>query len=540
MSTTRRRATTWLALAGLTGAVAITGATATASATGTSAAAELPVYGVRSAGLTPDQAAALQRAFGLEDVHLAEDGSVSFADEATYLHVPGLDRGAGKPDEDGSETTLTSLDVDALSRLRAIPVEDATGKALETLRGAGLLPANATPTAAHTTFEVVGADTKPVLSAPLDTAVSFAFTLDGVPLEGPGAKLRVAFDGQGAVSGLTYSTREVVEVGRVPVLTLDEGRERCAKVLGASVRPTGVSYVYEAPPLSEKVDRLDPGFRCDGVNSDGAAVQAVIVGAAVDARLPQPGPVDPPREEGSLAPQWTNRIDVGSEGTGPCSGLPWTANNLSTFNNRFTAAGVPVQFSWVNHNAWERDFKDPVFPGGQDHLYADDVDMTYWQGHGSPTGFSFAGCSSNTDTFLSKDEARWGNKDVEWMSLFTCSILQASSGGQSWAARWGKAFRGLHQINSFDTVSYHSAVHGGKFANYLVRQPFLWWNKPMKVRDAWAQASIDTQPASVRWATMGPIGGGGLANFDDYFWNKGPVGPDTLPTGGYWRISGTS
>ena len=52
-----------------------------------------------------------------------------------------------------------------------------------------------------------------------------------------------AFDGQGAVAGLTHATREVVKVGSVPVLTLDEGRERCAKVFGQSVRPTGVHAV---------------------------------------------------------------------------------------------------------------------------------------------------------------------------------------------------------------------------------------------------------------------------------------------------------
>lgn len=101
----------------------------------------------------------------------------------------------------------------------------------------------------------------------------------------------------------------------MPVLGLDEGRERCAKLFGHSVRPTGVSYVYEAPALSEKVEKLEPGLRCDGVNSDRTAVQSVIVGAAVDARLPEPGPVDPPREEGAFSPQWTHRVDVGSEGT---------------------------------------------------------------------------------------------------------------------------------------------------------------------------------------------------------------------------------
>ncbi|WP_433268805.1 DUF6345 domain-containing protein [Actinosynnema sp. CS-041913] len=533
MSTTKR-AFTWLALTGLVGAAAVT-----STVTATAATAELPVYEVKSAGLSADQAAALQRAFGLKDVHRAQDGSVSFADEATYLKVPGLDRGTGKPDEDGLETAQTQLDVEAIKQLRAIPVDTAAKRAQETLRGVGLLPGNATANAKHTTFEIVDANNKAVVSAPLDTAVSFTFALDGVPLEGAGAKIRIAFDGQGAVAGLTYSTRELVRAGTVRVLDLTEGRARCAKVMTSSVRLTDVSYVYDAPALSERIGKLEPSFRCAGVNPDGAAAQSVTVGAAVDAALPEPGPSQPPRTEG-ISPQWTNRIDVGSEGTGPCSGLPWTSNNINAFNNQFSSRGIPVQFSWTNGNAWERDFKDPAFPGGWDHLYADDVDMTYWQGHGSPTGFSFAGCSSNTDTFLSNNEARWGNRDVEWMSLFTCSILQGSAGGQSWAQRWGRAFRGLHQINSFDTVSMHSAVHGGRFGNYLLRTPFLWWNHPMKVRDAWAQASIDTQPAWVVWATMGPIGNSWIANFNDYFWTKGPVGPDTLPTVGYWRISGTS
>ncbi|GAA1354755.1 DUF6345 domain-containing protein [Saccharothrix algeriensis] len=535
MSTTKRAAT-WLALTGLVGAAAV-GSPVTAGA----ATTELPVYEVKSAGLSPEQAAALQKAFGLRGVERAEDGSVSFADEATYLRVPGLDHGTGEVDEDGLPTTRSQLDLEALKQVRAIPTDSAAKRAQEALRGIGLLPGNATAHAAHTTFEVVDANSRVVASAPLDTAVSFAFTLGGVPLEGAGAKIRVAYDGRGAVTGLTHSTREVAEAGTVPVLDLTEARGRCAKVLTGDVRLTDVSYVYEAPALAEKVARLEPGIRCSGVGPDGAAAQPVTVPAAVDAALPEPGPDQPPRAEaGGLAPQWTNRVDVGSEGTGPCAGLPWTATNVNGFNGQFTSRGIPVQFSWLNANAWERDFKDPAYAGGNDQVYADDVDMTYWQGRGAPTGFSFAGCSNNTDTFLANTEARWGNRDVEWMSLFTSSILQGSAGGQSWAQRWGRAFRGLHQINSFDTASVHSKAHGSRFGNYLLRKPFLWWNKPMKVRDAWAQASIDTQPSWVRWATMGPIGPSWTATYNDYFWGKGPVGPDILPTGGYWRLSGTS
>ncbi|CCH28297.1 DUF6345 domain-containing protein [Actinosynnema sp. NPDC047251] len=532
MSATKRAAT-WLALTGLVGAAAVT-STVTASA----ASVELPVYAVRSAGLSLEQATALQRAFGLKSVERDQDGSVSFTDEATYLKVPGLDKGAGRPDEDGLPTHETQLDVEALKQLRAVPTDVAVKKVQEALRGAGLLPANAVASATNTTFDVVGTDGSVVVSAPLDTAVSFAFSLDGIPLEGGGAKVRVALDGQGAVSGLVYSTRDLVKVGTVKSLDLTEARTRCAKVFAADTQITGVSYAYDAPALSEKPTRLEPSIRCAGTDPNGATVQPVTLPAAVDGKLPEPGPTQPPRTEtgGGVSAQWIPRIDVGSEGTGRCAGLPWTANDVNGFNNQFTSRGIPVQYSWLDQNAWERDFKDPAFAGGWDQLYADDVDLSYWHGRGSPTGFSFAGCSSNTDTFLSNRDARWGNRDLEWISLFTASILQTSAGGQNWAQRWGRAFNGLHQINSFETVSYHHASHGARYGNYLLRNR----PAPMKVRDAWAQASIDTQPPWVRWATMGPIGYSWIANYNDYFWNKGPVGPDTLPTVGFWRISGWS
>jgi hypothetical protein len=529
-----RKLTAVLALSGLISAGAVGVGSANAAET------ELPVYGVKSSGLDDRQTDALQRALGLKDVNRSEYGAVAFADEERYLRVPSLDKGEGKPGEDGP-TVQTAIDVDALKRLRAIPEDAAVKRVQEALREAGVLPEGATPTGRQTKFELVDANGRTSVSAPLDTAVSYSFSLDGIPLEGAGAKVRVAFDGEGQVTGLTHSTRTVEKTGSVPVYGLDDGRARCAKAFGESIKPGRVSYVYVAPPLEDKVEKLVPSFRCEGFTPDGSQAQAITVPAVVGSTLPEPDPVQPPRDAKSGGVQaLTESGEVGSEGTGNCSGLPNTSANIDSFNNESTGHGVPVQFSWKDGNAWESDFKDPIFPGGQDHLYADDVDMTYWQGHGSPTGFYFTGCSNHNDTKLANTEARWGNLDVEWMSLFTCQILQDTSGGQTWAQRWAQAFRGLHQINSFTTVSYNSSNHGGKFAHYMLRSPFLWWNNPMKVRDAWAQASIDTQPASVIWATMGPVSNGNLANFNDYFHGKGAVSADVISSGTYWRISGAS
>ncbi|MET9231029.1 DUF6345 domain-containing protein [Lentzea sp. NPDC003310] len=523
----QRKLTVVLALSSLVTAGAVGVATADAT--------ELPVYGVKSSGLDQEQAQRLQRAFGLENVERSESGVVSFTDERRFQHLPTVDKGQGKPDEDGNATTQTALDTEALKRIKTIPTDEAAKRAQEGLRAAGVLPANATPTAQFTTFELADPNGRNALTANLDTSVSYTFQLDGIPLEGEGANIRLSFDAQG-VTAVSHAARTYDKAGTVKVNDLAYGAKLCQKYLGAEVKPE-VGYVYVAAPLEEKVEQVEPSFRCTGRNADGGAPQAITLPAAVGAELPQPGPGQEPRPDaGSQFKAQAAGTQVGSEGTGVCSGLPNTVANIGTFNSEASTHGIPRAFSWLDHNAWESDFKDPAFAGGQDTYWADDVDLTYWQGHGSGTGFYFSGCSNHNDTKLANTEARWGNNDVEWMSLFTCLILEDTTGGQNWAQRWGQAFRGLHQINSFTTVSYNSANHGGKFAHYM------WRSGPMKVRSAWAQASIDTQPASVRWATMGVYlpSSGGLGNFDDYFWGKGSVGPDYASTGWFWRISGAS
>ncbi|TQM81121.1 hypothetical protein FHX81_3482 [Saccharothrix saharensis] len=528
---TRHRGATLLALSGLVGAAALTGATAA-----TAAADALPIYAVRSEGLTQDQATALQRAFGLRTVERTPEGVVTFTDESRHLKVPGIDRGAGTPDESGRATTLTQLDLTTIRGLRAVPLADATKRVTEALRGVGLLPAEATASASFTTIDIHDANGTAVVSAPLDTTVTFALRLGGLPLEGPGSKIRVSLDGSGAVTQLTYATRVVTAVGTKPVLTLEDGRRDCAKALGAN--PLGsVEYAYANNMLGTGTTHLEPYFRCQAAET-GESAPLIYLPAVVGSTAPPLDPSVPPRSATSstspdLGTRWVTRIDVGSSGTGTCQGIPSIPADITGFNNQFTSAGIPVQFSWTGANSWEQDFKDPMFPGGQDHLYADDVDMTYFRGLGGPFGLSFAGCSSVSDNYLRNTEARWGNRDAEWMSLHTPNLLQPTASGQAWWQRWGQAFRGLHQINSFETGVVQCGAFGSRYGDYLLRHR-------LPVLRAWSRAAIDTQPSWVRWATMGPIGTSWIANFNDHFWGAGPVGPDTLPSVGYWKISGLS
>lgn len=513
------------------------------------AALTAPIYEVVGQGLTQDEAVRLRQAFDLRELALDEHGVARFTDETAFLAVPTRELAHRETSsEDEGPVVFERFDFDTLRTIQVPGRDEARARTAEALRGAGLLPRGAEPFVSQTRFEATTTRGEALADQMIGTAVAYRFRLRQAPLEGPGAKVRVGYGAGGEVVQLLHSVLRLEPGAEVPIVGREEAADRCASWATGDrgdVRVTAATLAYYAPHLSTRPERLEPSYRCETVHPNRAVGQVYFVPAAVGAERPEPAPT-PPERRADAAPQsamagLVGRIDVGSEGTGPCSGLPNTAANVASFNQRMSSAGVAVQFSWLDQNAWEDDWKDPAH-SGNDSTWVDNVDMAYWQGHGWPDGFSFAGCSAIDDDAMTRQDARWGNRDAEWISLFTCLVLAGDSGGQAWWQRWGPAFDRLHQINSFDTVSYHSSQHGGIYANYLVRRPFLWWNDPMRVRQAWAQASIDDQPPQVVWATMGVISTNGSVDWNDYFWGHGPVGPD-VPADqvtGYWRISGGS
>ena len=135
------------------------------------------------------------------------------------------------------------------------------------------------------------------------------------------------------------------------------------------------------------------------------------------------------------------------------------------FRDVMNAHGVGVAFDWRGTNAWERDFRDPSL-GGDDSNFVDNVDATWYTGHGWPGGFTFKG--NNSDTSIVPGDARWGNGDLEWLQLESCQVLADTNGQHDYFARWRQAFDGLHILNGFHTNA--SCVGGGtgrSFANYL-------------------------------------------------------------------------
>jgi hypothetical protein len=211
------------------------------------------------------------------------------------------------------------------------------------------------------------------------------------------------------------------------------------------------------------------------------------------------------------------------------------------FKNVMNAHGVGAQFDFRGASAWETDFKDPSLSGDDSH-YVDDVDATWYTGHGWPGGFTFK--SNHSDGSIVPGDARWGNGDLEWLQLESCQVLADTNGQHDYFGRWRQAFAGLHILNGFHTNAYCvGGGTGGTFASYLFPVTFgpFTLRPAYRVQSAWAAMAVDREPTGVVYRSMGLVRPDGVTNIGDYFWGQGVTGPDIPLTQstGQWSITGT-
>jgi hypothetical protein len=601
-----------------------------AAATAANGKLKVPAWIVTGKAVDAEKAKLLSEALGTFDVGLQENGSIMYVDPDRFLALPTLPQEDGKgEDEDGNPTDAEALDLEAIAQLDVLDQQQAVELAEAALADAELDPLNGTrnitrtPVASHSMFDaaIPGMD---VMRVPIDTQVDYELRLGRkqIPLIGPGANVKIAFDGEEHATTVQYSLwsmRQGQNVVIVPPRTavkqaLVAYRNQCSTPpLGRLKLDTQLAYY--APPLDAPARRIMPVYRIGGtaltgdqsvqlrelllpavqVGAPKASLQMVAKGRTVQARAvvrggtppytyrwesctsvldPQPsgaeieyaaggreaarletllvhvtdanGMTTSARKSVQLARAFRRtrpfrlaslgRLDVGASTVGTSQGLPGCLPDTAGFVNRMAFSGVPAQFHWTNSNAWESDFKDPAFAGGQDSSYADDVDAVFYCGHANGDGFTFP--TNHTDTFLGFGDARWGNRDLEWLGIAACGPLQDSSSGLFWWQRWGPAFRGLHLLAGYETTSFDVTGEGFEFAHNMLGG--FWWGGAMTVRQAWVSMAISQQPSSVRWAVMGAFGPGGVSNWNDYFWGMGPTGPDIVSPTGWWKISGAA
>ena len=207
----------------------------------------------------------------------------------------------------------------------------------------------------------------------------------------------------------------------------------------------------------------------------------------------------------------------------------------SGFNSRMSGGGAFRRFNFTGLSCWERDFLQGG--NGVDHLYTDNVDLTFYIGHGYGGGFTFESNQNDGEVYYTDAIGDWGNGDMEWLALTSCQVLKDTYGGKKWYDRWIPDFDGLHIMLGFETNAHDWSGFGYAFADWMHGK--LGFLPPMRVRDAWFLAKAEQQPASDIAVAIGVIGPGGCHNMNDYFHGRGPVGPDIRKNQvqGCWRLN---
>ncbi len=592
---------------------------------------EAEVFKVIQEGMTEKEAARLAEQAGV-GLALRPDGSFAFVDHKNFAKVPRKrvkrrSKRLGR-DEEKRRTVAKAVDREALAEIQ-VPGEKAALKRATALLGE-VDGFEVRPRVDHTTVEISGRRGKLKSSHQIDTTVTYDFRLGGLPVVGPGAKQRVAFDGADRVVQLSRATRQVASAGTVPIISPDEAMEQCTALYGRAVKQGEPTLAYYAPALSAtkasgrgSIEMLLPHYVC-APSGEQPDREVRLTGRLVPA-APELTPVvhvsasrsgdsvaAAARVEGGAAPfdvQWSSsttrltkadgarveytrkargRVEDPAEtltatvtdangvvstavvtlardakqsasGVGGAGGSfaevgieqtvdEWQCaqDSANGFRDVMSANGQAVNFDWRGANAFEKDFKDTSF-GGWDSLkkpkrYVDEVDAQWYTGHGWSGGFTFKG--NVDDTSIVPGDARWGDRDLEWMQLESCQVLRDTNGSADYFARWDEVFRGLHLLNGFDTNAY--CIGGGtgaRFAEYLFPETFLWWQvRPaLTVQQAWASMANDLEPAGVRWRTISPMKGS-INNLADKYWGQGSVGPDisAAERTGFIAISGVA
>ena len=209
--------------------------------------------------------------------------------------------------------------------------------------------------------------------------------------------------------------------------------------------------------------------------------------------------------------EWANNYH------GRAADLKNNDDNTRGFAN--TLQGVR-RFDWGDDLAWDQDFEESGVgspSAGDDQIWADDVDIVFFSGHGSMAGPLF-GVANHDDGRARPSELRLGNRDCEWVVWDACQVLERDN--LNVFNRLRTAFAGLHYMLGFDTTCGDSGDRGKKFAERL--------NDGWTIRDAWIRACTETEGSDTNWAYL-RAGTSTADTFNDHWWGKGSVSAD--PTG---------
>lgn len=162
--------------------------------------------------------------------------------------------------------------------------------------------------------------------------------------------------------------------------------------------------------------------------------------------------------------------------------------NAEGFYNAISAVKV---YNWGDDSAWDTDFEQSGAgspSSGSDTLYADNVDMAFFSGHGN-VGFMGFGVTTHDNGYADCSEIRLGDGSCKYLVCDCCLTMEGDAIGN-----WRQIFTGLRALFGFRTEAHDSGDRGRIFANYL--------NSGNWLDDAWKWACQETESSDCQWGYM--------------------------------------
>ena len=220
---------------------------------------------------------------------------------------------------------------------------------------------------------------------------------------------------------------------------------------------------------------------------------------------------------GTIGIEWVNKYH------GRASELKNNDNNARGFYNELSGTR---QFEYGDDSAWDQDFEQSgtgAPTAGSDTIYADNVDIIFFSGHGNSGGGMF-GVDTFDDGWARSSNMRLGDLQAEWIIFDACEVMKEST-----RLNWQQVFQGLHYILGFHTTCSDKSNRGKKFAEYL--------NDGHSVRWSWIKACIETQGSGTWCAYYRAEESGVSDTYNDHWHGKGFVSndPDNPTSFTYFR-----
>gem|GEM_PF-3009504 len=169
------------------------------------------------------------------------------------------------------------------------------------------------------------------------------------------------------------------------------------------------------------------------------------------------------------------------------------------------------------------DFLEP--PYGNDEQIVDSVDLVFYVGHGNANAISFTTPQSGpgqpgVGLYDSETTDAWGDKNLAWLCLLSCDVLDNGQYFNFPSFRWGPSFDGLHLMLGFST---EAASGHTTFEPTFVGAMAAPIGPVLTIQQAWFLAAKTANVGAP--AVLGPIGPGGVCDANDHWWGMGSVGP---------------